>query len=82
MRHLGYVCIARSKTRTGYDTAGRSFGPWTCPIDLGEDSLSIAIHTDRPRLVGESAADSRNSDLPAQDVATDGETRFARLRML
>jgi len=36
-------------------------------VDLGEDRSSIAIRIDRPRLVNESAVDSRDSDPPAQD---------------
>jgi len=53
-------------------------------MDLGEDCPSIAIPTDRLRLANDSAVDSRNSDPPAPDradVATNGGTEFASLRM-
>jgi len=53
-------------------------------MDLGEDRLSIAIHTDRPRLANESAADSWSSDPLTRDrtsVAKSEGIEFAKLRI-
>jgi len=84
MRHLDYVRIARGKSRrTGYDPTercflGRGHAQWIL-LEIAQQYWfrqlihnwfrSAPISPDRPRLVSESATDSRDSDPPARDCA-------------